>query len=193
MKGRLTAIMFLPCPLISCRNKGEQMLVAKNLSVTLKDGDREFRLGIDALTVAKGEAVGLTGSSGSGKTLLLELLGLLREPDQGGDYSVTEGPTGQHDLRTCWSGKGAGSLRATMRGEVFGFVPQTGGLIPFLSLRQNIEITQKVSGRLDANWIDTLCTRLGLCDVQHMSPENYPSVNANAPPSPAPLPTARRF
>lgn len=152
------------------------MLVARDLSVTLNDGDRQFQLRIDALDIAVGETVGLSGPSGTGKTLLLELLGLLRRPDPGGTYDIA--PEGlaqeglaQQDLRACWTGAGASALRASIRGDVLGFVPQSGGLIPFLTLRQNVELTQKVSGRTDAAWIDRLCVRLGLSDVQEMTPD----------------------
>ncbi|MEM9433019.1 MAG: ABC transporter ATP-binding protein [Pseudomonadota bacterium] len=144
------------------------MLEAHDLSVSLKDGDRAFRLRIEGLRVDAGEAVGLTGPSGTGKTLLLELLGLLRRPDPGGTYSLRSEQMTQ-DLTASWTASGA--LRAELRGSVFGFVPQTGGLVPFLSLRQNIELTQDISGRFDKSWVDQLLTQLGLDAVAHMRPD----------------------
>lgn len=146
------------------------MLRVRDLGVSLHDQGRTFRLWIEALDIAPGKAVGLTGPSGTGKTLLLELLGLLRKPDPGGAYSLTT-PTQTHDLLASWAPHASGVLRANMRGSVFGFVPQTGGLVPFLTLRQNIEITQRISGRFDAAWIDQLIERLGLSGLGQMRPE----------------------
>ena len=42
--------------------------------IDLADGDRTFRLEVEALRLEPGQMMALTGSSGSGKTLLLELL-----------------------------------------------------------------------------------------------------------------------
>ena len=57
--------------------------------IVLRDGDREFRLQIDQLHLQSGQAMALTGASGSGKTLVLELLGLLRAPGPGTGYDWT--------------------------------------------------------------------------------------------------------
>ena len=66
--------------------------------IALKDGDRAFRLEIDDLALGAGQAVALTGTSGAGKTLLLELLGLLRAPGAGTVYLHRDGQGGETDL-----------------------------------------------------------------------------------------------
>ena len=131
-------------------------------SVSLRDGDRAFRVSVDDLTIAPGQALALTGASGSGKTLLLEVLGLLRRPDPETRYSWQN-----TDLGSAWARR---AELAALRGRMFGFVPQTGGLMPFLDVRANVALPQKVTGRDDAARVDALIDRLGLAGVAGMHP-----------------------
>ncbi|MFZ1726972.1 MAG: ATP-binding cassette domain-containing protein [Albidovulum sp.] len=144
-------------------------LHAENLSVTLRDTERSFTLVVADLGIAPGEAIGLTGASGTGKTLLLELLGLLRQPDPGGRYTVADGQ-GFHDLATLWA-KRDGRARVThARGNLFGFVPQSGGLMPFLSVRENVCLSQRIADRPDADFAGDLIDRLGLAPIARLMP-----------------------
>ncbi|MEY8827767.1 ABC transporter ATP-binding protein [Sedimentitalea sp. XS_ASV28] len=140
-------------------------LILTNGLIELRDGDRAFRLCVDRLALDPGQAVALTGASGSGKTLLLELLGLLRPPAAGTGFSCDG-----RDLAALW-GRGARNPElARMRGRTFGFVPQTGGLMPFLTVADNIALPQRVTGRADADWCAALQGRLGLADVAALMP-----------------------
>lgn len=140
------------------------------LSVSVADADRSFRLEVDALELHAGEVVGLTGPSGTGKTMLLEVLGLLRRPDQGGRYRIDAG--GQAiDAAAVWTGPGAGRRAPDLRGRLFGFVPQSGGLLPFLSVAENIALSQRIAGRVDHAWRDDLMARLGLAPLARLRPD----------------------
>lgn len=144
--------------------------MARGLTLTdgrieLRDGDRAFRLQVDRLTLAPGQAVALTGASGSGKTLLLELLGLLRAPGAGTGFSCDG-----KDLAALWDRGARSTDLARMRGQLFGFVPQTGALMPFLSVADNIALPQHVTGREDAAWCAALIDRLGIGDVAPLMP-----------------------
>ena len=141
----------------------------KSGRVELADGERSFRLQVDDFRLVPGQAVALTGASGSGKTLLLELLGLLRAPAPGAVYHW-EGEKGSRDLAALWSKGARGAELARMRGALFGFVPQTGGLVPFLTVSENIALPQKVTGRLDANRVNELIERLEIADVAGLRP-----------------------
>ncbi len=141
---------------------------AEALAVTLQDGDRQFRLEVPALDVAPGTALALTGPSGTGKTLLLELLGLLRRPDAGGRLTFRAGDR-QADAADLWA-RGAAAL-AAWRGAAMGFVPQTGGLLPFLTLAENLALTQAVAGRSDAGHARALAERLGIADLMALRPD----------------------
>jgi len=136
-----------------------------NIAVRLSDQDRVFELGIEDLVLQSGQAVNLTGASGSGKTLALEVLGLLRQPERGSRYSF-EGPAGDRlDLAGLWADGPRNDDLAHARGDLFGFVPQTGGLIPFLTVAENVALPQKKTGRVDQDRCGRLVERLGLSEV----------------------------
>ncbi|MDK3075222.1 ATP-binding cassette domain-containing protein [Sedimentitalea sp. JM2-8] len=143
-------------------------LILRDGDISLRDGDRAFRLRVDEFSLAAGKTVALTGASGSGKTLLLELLGLLRAPGGGTRYRW-EGQGGV-DLAGLWSRGARSADLARTRGRLFGFVPQTGGLMPFLTVSENIALPQRVNGRTDAARCDALIDRLGLRDVAAIRP-----------------------
>lgn len=140
------------------------------MSITLQDRERRFALAVDGLTIAPGQAVALTGASGTGKTCLLELVGLLRRPDDGARYVLADGAGEQRDIGRIWRNGGASAL-SQLRGRSLGFVPQSGGLLGFLSLGQNIALSQKISGRIDADWVAELADRLALGDVLGLAPD----------------------
>ena len=143
-----------------------QGLNIRDCHVALQDGDRSFRLEIAALTLEPGQAIALTGASGSGKTLMLELLGLLRAPGAGTRYDWG----GQVDLAALWQKGPRNAALAARRGALFGFVPQSGGLLSFLSVRENIELPQRINQCEDAGWVADLIDRLGLRHVARLHP-----------------------
>jgi putative ABC transport system ATP-binding protein len=147
-------------------------LLIENLSVTLTDAERRFTLDAGNWSVDAGEVIGLTGPSGTGKTLLLELLGLLRAPDGGGYKAVpTADSAGTlQDFGGYWHSRNARASCAAVRARFFGYVPQTGGLLPFLSVTENVALSQQISGREDAVWLKSLLGELGLSDVAHLRP-----------------------
>ncbi len=110
----------------------------------------------------------LTGASGSGKTLLLELLGLLRAPGAGTRYFWTNAE--QTDLAGLWVNGPRSAELARMRGRLFGFVPQSGGLMPFLTVKENIALPQQLNRCEDAAWCGELVERLGLGEVAKQLP-----------------------
>ncbi len=143
----------------------ERGLQMRDGQVCLRDGDRSFRLCVDRLSLAGGQTVALSGASGSGKTLLLELLGLLRAPGPGTRYDH-----GDRDLAALWRNGTRNPELARARGQLFGFVPQTGGLMPFLTVTENVTLPQRVTGRGDAARVRALIERLGLADVAALMP-----------------------
>jgi putative ABC transport system ATP-binding protein len=163
-------IMCLPCPLTCCPEPvGSGVLTLRNGVVDLSDGDRRFRLELAHLELQSGRAVALTGASGSGKTLLLELLGLLRAPGAETEYRWQRS-AGDADLAALWAKGARNPDLARMRGRLFGFVPQSGGLLPFLSVAENVALPQRLNACEDAEWCAALLDRLGLADVAGLMP-----------------------
>jgi lipoprotein-releasing system ATP-binding protein len=87
------------------------------------------------LTVRKGEIVALVAPSGTGKSTLLHLAGLLERPD-GGDVLL--------------SGRSAGGLddrdRTSIRRAEIGFVYQFHHLLPEFSALENVMMPQMIGG-----------------------------------------------
>ncbi len=147
-------------------------LEIEDLSVTLGDAERRFCLKTGTWSISAGEVIGLTGPSGSGKTLLLELLGMLRAPEAGQYRAVPveNKNSSPQDFATYWNAPDAMTLCAEARAKFFGFVPQAGGLLPFLTVAENVEISQKISGREDTAWLKALLGELGLEGIAHLRP-----------------------
>jgi putative ABC transport system ATP-binding protein len=141
-----------------------------DLTVTLGDVERTFTLKAGKWNISAGEVIGLTGPSGTGKTLLLELLGMLRAPDAGGYRAVPLGKGDAQDFSGFWRAAKAMALCAEARARFFGFVPQTGGLLPFLTVAENVEVSQRIAERPDTAWLKTLLDELGLARIAHLRP-----------------------
>lgn len=140
-------------------------LTLRHGRIELHDGDHAFRLVADSFALQPGQTVALTGASGSGKTLFLELLGLLRSPEGGTEYTCSG-----ENLIDLWKDGPRSAALARRRGGLFGFVPQTGALMPFLTVAENIALTQNVTKRQDASWCTHLMDRLGLTSFASMMP-----------------------
>ena len=142
-------------------------LILEGISVKLADRDRSFTLTVPEFTLETGAAVGLTGPSGTGKTLLLETLGLLRRPQAAGQFKIAS-QENLIDLAAVWAS--ATMPPAVVRGTAFGFVPQSGGLLPFLTVAENVALSQKIAGVQDPEWCGTLLNRLGIADIASLYP-----------------------
>lgn len=92
---------------------------------------------IERLRLFPGQILGITGQSGCGKSTLLELLALLIKPDHC-DCHILRTPEHEYNIKSLLSSP-YDNLSLLRRFE-FGFVHQAGGLYPFLSCRENIEL-----------------------------------------------------
>ena len=134
-----------------------------------QSADRRFELHVPDFTLTAGEIVILTGPNGTGKTTLLELIGLASRPDKGRIDLELE--TGTHnDVSNLWASSKFKEL-AAIRATGFGYVLQSIHLLPFLSIRQNAEFTQQAAGRIDSAHLDYLFEVLGLAGREDALPE----------------------
>lgn len=104
-------------------------ILPSTIPVTLVDGV--------SMTVREKEFIAITGPSGSGKSSLLYLLGLLDRPTSG-MLRVAGRDTAPMDERE----------RARTRLAMLGFVFQFHFLLPEFTVRQNVEIPMRKLGRL---------------------------------------------
>lgn len=103
-------------------------------------GAQGFTLEIPEFLVHRGEKVALVGLSGCGKSTLLDLLAMVLQPDEAGQFSFFSQNGQKQDIMDAWKRKKLGRL-ARIRMVHIGYVLQTGGLFPFLSIRENIGIS----------------------------------------------------
>ena len=88
-----------------------------------------------SLTVRRGEIVAVMGPSGSGKSTLLHCLAGILVPERGGVWF------GGQRLDTL-----SDSRRSALRRDRFGFVFQSGQLVPELTAEQNVALPLLLSG-----------------------------------------------
>lgn len=131
---------------------------------TRRAGGAAFTLEIAALHLAPGALLAVTGASGTGKSTLLDIAALARQPDRAARMEVASA-----DAAALWR-RGAGDALAAIRARYFGYVLQTGGLVPFLSIRANAELAQDLAGRRDAAHLDTLARHLGIAALLDRMP-----------------------
>lgn len=159
----------------------------RNIGKT-RPGNDGFRLRIERLDVPRGSLLALIGPSGCGKSTALDMLACALRPDmtpegfalphkhaeaqQGGlplaadaAASFVFSPTASApaDILAAWRSGGTDAL-ALLRLRHLGYVLQTGGLLPFLTARENIALRCKSLGTLaqrqDA--VATVIDRLGI-------------------------------
>ncbi|KXF76173.1 ABC transporter ATP-binding protein [Paramesorhizobium deserti] len=102
-----------------------------------------------SLSVGEKEFVAVTGPSGSGKSSLLYLLGLLDQPTSG-TLKIGGRDTGPMDEE----------VRARTRLAMLGFVFQFHFLLPEFTVRENVEIPMRKLGRLSRSQMRARATEL---------------------------------
>jgi len=127
-------------------------------------GEAEFVLEVDRFLLRAGEAVAIAGPSGSGKSTFLDLAALASAPD-----SAVRLGLGGVDAAALWR-RGATEALARLRARSIGYVLQTGALLPFVSVRENILLPQHLSGREDHARVEALAATLGIAATLSRKP-----------------------
>ena len=102
-----------------------------------------FRLKIPSVEINAQENIALVGHSGCGKSTLLDMLALALHPDSADEFSVSPSQDESFDVDTLWKKKKQNVL-AKIRRHHIGYVLQQGGLLPYLTVRENIELPRKL-------------------------------------------------
>jgi ABC-type lipoprotein export system ATPase subunit len=135
---------------------GEVVAAARGLRKDYRRGPETIHALVDGtVTLGRGEVGALLGRSGSGKSTLLALMSGLARPDGGG-------------LRYELSSR---DPRDLPWGEL-AFLPQRFGLLPELSVRENVEYPVRLAGRLSEQTpaVAALLERLGLAELAERPP-----------------------
>jgi putative ABC transport system ATP-binding protein len=124
-------------------------------------GEHGFELIVPDLIVRQGEQVALVGFSGCGKSTLLDLLAMILQPDSAAKFEFYPAAEKQLDVAQTWKRKNLDGLaRARMRN--IGYVLQTGGLLPFLSVYDNIALSCYGLGLEEQDAVETEAAKLGI-------------------------------
>lgn len=151
----------------SIAEKNAPVIVVRQLRKDRQQGGNEiYRLLIPCLEIGHGEKILITGPSGSGKSTLLDMLGMALRPDAVQQFlfrpraplkeeifhghaetafpALPEKQLPSHNIALAWENGQVESL-ALWRQHV-GYVLQTGGLLPFLTVRDNILSQHRLLG-----------------------------------------------
>lgn len=119
------------------------MLRIASMGIVRGQGNQSFSVELPELALARGEVAAITGPSGCGKSTLLEMIGLILAPADIERFDL--GDPQAVDVAALLRGD-AQALLADLRARRLGFVLQTGGLLPYLTARQNIFLTRRMAG-----------------------------------------------
>lgn len=130
--------------------------VTKNWS-----GDHGFELTVPDLVIRQAEKVALVGFSGCGKSTLLDLLAMILQPDSSKEFAFFSAKNKLLDVAETWRRKNLDRL-ARARLRHIGYVLQTGGLLPFLSVYDNIALSRYGLGLAEQDAVRTVAEKLGI-------------------------------
>jgi putative ABC transport system ATP-binding protein len=120
-----------------------------------------FRLLVPSLEIYKGENIALVGHSGCGKSTLLDMLALILHPDQAKQFSIGTNDGETKNVDQLWHRKKRDQL-AQIRRLNIGYVLQSGGLLPYLTVRENIELPRRLLNLADDDSISSISKVLGI-------------------------------
>ncbi len=101
------------------------------------------------LDIEAGARLAFVGPSGCGKSTLLELLAMLLRPTAAQRFEFAPDGTA-HDLSAAWRAD-SNDVLTDLRSRHIGFVLQTGGLLPYLSIADNITLPLRLNENVSAD------------------------------------------
>ena len=137
------------------------MLHIENLRIVRGQGSQAHHVNLPQLMLRPGQVVAVTGESGCGKSTLLEAIGLLLSPEKIGRFELNDGIQ-QFNIAALIDDEQHNEL-AGIRARQLGFVLQNGGLLPYLSVKDNILLPCKLLGLTpDKSMLDRIISALKL-------------------------------
>ena len=115
-----------------------------------------------SMQVDQGEFIALVGPSGSGKTTMLAILAALLEPSEGEAFIANQNIASLKESR-----------RVAFRREKIGFTFQSHNLVPYLTVKENVELMLRLNKKLNRAGKEKareLLVRLGMEDRMNYLP-----------------------
>lgn len=144
------------------------ILKLKQIIKRHQQGGVLFELEMPEFVLSSAQFVAIVGESGCGKSTLLDLLALISKPAECEQFIYYD--THQDiDLKALWT-RGDETQLAILRRAHFGYVLQTGGLLPFLTVAQNLTLPLTLNGQ-SSQYLNTWAERLGIHEVLDKKPQ----------------------
>jgi putative ABC transport system ATP-binding protein len=131
--------------------------------------DYSFSLRVPSLRISPGEKIALIGESGCGKSTLLDMLAFVLRPTSCDAFTFAAGEKTE-DIGVAWE-KSRRNRLAVLRRRHLGYVMQTGGLLPYLTVRENMDLSRRILGMKRDDTVDELAEELGLARHLHKLPD----------------------
>lgn len=139
-----------------------------NLRKERRQGQEGYALSVPEFSVCLGEKILITGPSGCGKSTLLDMLGMVLRPDSVAAFTFAPQQGEGSDIAAAWHAGRLDELAACRRHV--GYVLQTGALLPFLRVRDNILSPRHMLGLADDGVAEVLGEKLGIGHLLHKFP-----------------------
>lgn len=138
-----------------------------------EQGEVRFELRVPEFRLLAGQFAAIVGASGCGKSTLLDILAMVLKPSYCKEFwlAARDAPGTGVDIWALWN-TGRENQLAEIRRRDLGYVLQTGGLMPFLSVEENIRLPVRLLGRqITSREIARLAGRLGIGAVLSKKPQ----------------------
>lgn len=134
----------------------------KNVRKEFKDGDQIIQgLKETNFSAAAGEFIGIIGPSGSGKSTFLTLAGGLQTPTAGEVLINGQAFSEEKEKK-----------RAKIRFKEIGFILQASNLIPFLTVKKQLKLVDKINRSNQKDKANTLFDQLGVTNLENKYPQD---------------------
>jgi len=144
------------------RESGGTIYHLRNVVLDRKSEGVSFRLNVPSLQIRQGEQIAVIGESGCGKSTLLDILAFIAKPSHIDSFRFrpnnSDAPI---DIGAYWQKNQLNQL-GELRKQHIGYVMQTGGLLPYLTVRDNINLSRSVLRMKKDDTVDTLARELGI-------------------------------
>lgn len=146
---------------------GNRLLRIEDLVKKREKGGSTFLLEIPQFQVNSGEFIGIIGPSGCGKSTFLDMLALILKVDSAKRFDLYTDNQKAINLAEL-----SDARLATIRKKYIGYILQSGGLLPFLTVRENILLSGRLNGVEISNRIfRDLVGRLGIAGEVDKKPQ----------------------
>jgi len=144
------------------QREGGTIYHLRNVVLDRKSEGVSFRLNVPSLQIRQGEQIAVIGESGCGKSTLLDILAFIAKPSHIDSFRFrpnnSDAPI---DIGADWQKNQLNQL-GELRKQYIGYVMQTGGLLPYLTVRDNINLSRSVLRMKKDDTVDTLARELGI-------------------------------